>query len=179
MIALLATLLFAQAAPTRVLTLQEAQRALPTIDNRSSAPRAPTAARAISRRVDRGGRTEGASSDDGAGRVAVVGPSSQERGPCGLPAQRAERPAERVRGALPSSLASLPTYVQRADRALANDRSETFGIGGIRHDSLPGASCPRARSLSMSRRVAQTSATDCDQRPGVTACARQGRLLIR
>ena len=69
-----------------------------------------------------GGRTEGASSGDGAGRVAVVAPGSQERGPCGLPAQRAERPAERVRGALPSSLASLPTYVQRADRVLAKDR---------------------------------------------------------
>src|SRR6267142_6716725 len=68
-----------------------------------------------------GTKTEGASSGDGAGRVAVVGPSSQERGPCGLPAQRAERPAERVRGALPSSLASLPTYVQRADRVLAKD----------------------------------------------------------
>jgi hypothetical protein len=62
----------------------------------------------------------------GAGRVAVVGPSSQERGPCGLPAQRAERSAERVRGALPSSLASLPTYVQRADRVLADDRSRAF-----------------------------------------------------
>src|SRR5439155_390049 len=83
---------------------------------------APNAARAISRRVDRGGQTEGASSGDGAGRVAVVAPSSQERGPCRLPARRAERPAERVRGALPSSLASLPTYVQRADRVLANDR---------------------------------------------------------
>ena len=81
----------------------------------------PTAARAISRRVDRRGQTEGVSSGDGAGRVAVVGPSSQERGPCGLPAQRAERPAERVRGALPSSLASLSTYVQRADRVLTND----------------------------------------------------------
>jgi len=53
--------------------------------------------------------------------VPVVAPSSQERGPCGLPALRAERPAERVRGALPSSLASLPTYVQRADRVLTND----------------------------------------------------------
>src|SRR2546423_6632585 len=73
------------------------------------------------------GRTEGASSGDGAGRVAVVEPSSQERGPCGLPAQRAERPAERVRGALPSSLASLPTYVQRADRVLANDNIAVHG----------------------------------------------------
>src|SRR5882762_549649 len=73
----------------------------------------PTAARAISRRGDRGNRTEGASSGGGVGRAAVGAPGSQGRGPCGLPARRSERPAERVRGALPFSLASLPTYVQR------------------------------------------------------------------
>src|SRR5439155_19987435 len=143
---------------------------------------APNAARAMSRRVDRGGQTEGASSGDRAGRVAVVAPGSQGRGPCGLPARRAERPAERVRGALPSSLASLPTYVQRADRVLANDRRPRGPRRGIlrnHRSQSPGRKWSRLRYCPA--RVAQAgpqgpklseaarAATGAEKRPTAAA----------
>src|SRR6267378_1856042 len=83
----------------------------------------PTTARATSRRRGRGDRPEVAWSGGGAGRAAVAAPGSQERGRCGPSAQRAECPAERVRGTLLRRLARPATYVQSvATDILANDR---------------------------------------------------------
>jgi len=72
--------------------------------------------RATARRRGRGDRPEVAWSGGGAGRAAVAAPGSQERGRCGPSAQRAECPAERVRGTLLRRLASPATHVQRGDR---------------------------------------------------------------
>src|SRR5207245_1095108 len=72
----------------------------------------PTTARATSRRRGRGDRPEVAWSGGGARRAAVAAPGSQERGRCGPSAQRAECPAERVRGTLLRRLARPATYVQ-------------------------------------------------------------------
>src|SRR5256884_3771363 len=86
----------------------------------------PTTARATSRRRGRGDRPEVAWSGGGAGRAAVAALGSQERGRCGPSAQRAEWPAERIRGTLLRRLARPATYVQSvATDILANDRRNT------------------------------------------------------
>jgi hypothetical protein len=43
--------------------------------------------------------------------------------------RRAERPAERVRGALPFSLASLPTYVQRVGSSFVQRQAPRMDAG--------------------------------------------------
>src|SRR5882672_2593995 len=66
------------------------------------------------------------------------------------PARR--RPAERVRGALPSSLASLPIYVQRADRVLANDTSGRPALAAV-PDVRPTADAARHLDLVYVKRA--------------------------